>query len=91
MNFVCVCVCLGLGFPGGSDGKVSAFNVRDLGSGPGLGRSPGGGHDKLLSLVQLCKHMDCSPPGSSVHRILQARILEHIAVSYSRGSSQPRD
>ena len=35
--------------------------------------------------------MDYSPPGSSVHRILQARILEWVAVSYSRGSSQPKD
>ena len=33
-----------LGFPGGSDGKESACNVEDLGSIPGLGRSPGGGH-----------------------------------------------
>ena len=35
--------------------------------------------------------MDCSPLGSSVHRILQARILEWVAISFSRGSSQPRD
>ena len=35
--------------------------------------------------------MDCSPPGSSVHRILQARILEWVAISFSRGSSWPRD
>ena len=35
--------------------------------------------------------MDCSPPGSSVHGILQARILEWVAISFSRGSSQPRD
>ena len=34
---------------------------------------------------------DCSPPGSSVHGILQARILECFAISFSRGSSQPRD
>jgi len=33
--------------------------------------------------------MDCSPPGSSVHGISQARILEWIAISYSRGSSDP--
>ena len=32
-----------------------------------------------------------SPPGSSVHRIFQVRILEWVAISYSRGSSQPRD
>ena len=35
--------------------------------------------------------MDCSLPGSSVHGILQARILEWVAISFSRGSSQPRD
>ena len=39
----------------------------------------------------LCDSMDCSPPGSSVHRILQARILEWVAISFSRGSSWPRD
>ena len=38
----------GMGFPGDSDGKESACNVRDLGSIPGLGRSPGGGHGNLL-------------------------------------------
>ena len=35
--------------------------------------------------------MDCSPQGSSVHGIIQARILERVAISYSRGSSQTRD
>ena len=35
--------------------------------------------------------IDCSLPGSSVHGILQARILEWVAISFSRGSSQPRD
>ena len=35
--------------------------------------------------------MDCGPPGSSVHGILQARILESVAVPFSRGSSRPRD
>ena len=35
--------------------------------------------------------VDCSLPGSSVHRILQARILEWVASSFSRGSSPPRD
>ena len=39
----------------------------------------------------LCNPMDCSPPGSSVHGILQARILEWIAIPSSRGSSQPSD
>ena len=35
--------------------------------------------------------MDCGPPESSVHGILQAAILEWVAISFSRGSSQPRD
>ena len=35
--------------------------------------------------------MDCSLPGSSIHGISQARILEQLAISYSRGSSHPRD
>ena len=42
-----------------------------------------------LSLT-LCNPMDCSPPGSSVHGIIQARILKWVAISFSRGSSQPR-
>ena len=41
----------------------------------------------LLCLF-LCNPKDCSPPGSSVHEILQARILEWGAISFSRGSSQ---
>ena len=43
------------------------------------------------SCPTLCDPMDCSPPGSSVHGIFQARILEWVAISFSRGSSQPRD
>ena len=39
------------------------------------------------SCPTLCHPMDCSPPGSSVHGILQARILEWVAISFSRGSS----
>ena len=39
----------------------------------------------------LCDPMDCSLPGSSVHGILQARILEWLAIPFSRGSSWPRD
>ena len=38
----------------------------------------------------LCDPMDYSPPGSSIHGILQARILEWVAISFSRGSSWPR-
>ena len=39
----------------------------------------------------LCSPVDCSPPGSSVHGILQARTLEWVPVPFSMGSSQPRD
>ena len=43
---------------------------------------------KLLeSCSTLCNPMECSPPGSSVHGILQARMLELVAISSSRGSS----
>ena len=45
----------------------------------------------VLSHVRLCNPMDCSPPVSSVHGIIQARILEWVAISYSKGSSQSRD
>ena len=43
------------------------------------------------SCLTLCDPMDCSPLGSSVHGILQARILEWVAMFSSRVSSQPRD
>ena len=43
------------------------------------------------SCPTLCYPIDCNPPSSSVHEILQARILEWVAIPFSRGSSQPRD
>ena len=42
------------------------------------------------SCLTLCDPMECSPPDSSVHRILQARVLERVAISSSRGSSWRR-
>ena len=48
-----------------------------------------------VALIQLCmilcNPVDCSPPGSSVYGILQARILEWVTISFSRGFPQPRD
>ena len=44
-----------------------------------------------LVLSNSCNPMDCSPPGSSVHGILQARILKWVGIPFSRGSSWPRD
>ena len=43
------------------------------------------------SCLTLCDPMDCRSPGSSVQGILQARLLEWVAISFSRGSSRPRD
>ena len=50
---------------------------------------------QFSSVAQSCPTlwdpMDCSPPGSSIHEIFQARILEWVAISFSRGSFQSRD
>ena len=58
-------------------------------------RSTGGFSVYVCSVAQSCPTlwdpMDCSPPGSSVHGIFQARILEWVAIPYFRGLSQPRD
>ena len=56
-----------------------------------LFRSPCMGAKLLRLYPTLCDPMDCSLPGSFVHRILQARILEWVAISSSRRSSRPRD
>ena len=50
-------------------------------------------HESVVaqSCLTLCYPMDCSPPGSSVHGIFQARILEWVAISFSRGSFGLRD
>ena len=64
--FVCLdlfCVSVGktslvAGLPGGSDGKASVYNVGDLGSIPGLGRSSGEGNDTLLQYYCLGNPMD---------------------------------
>ena len=45
----------------------------------------------LQSCLTLCDPMDCSQPDSSVFRIHQVRILEWVAIWYTRGSSQPKD
>ena len=48
-------------------------------------------HVCAQSCSTLCNPIDCSPPGSSIQRIFQARIVEWVAISYSRESSRPRD
>ena len=78
-------------FPGGSDGKESSGNVGDLGSIPGLGRSPGEGNVYPLQYSGLENPMDREAWQATVHGVLQAVILEWVAIPFSRGSSQPRD
>ena len=62
-----------LGLPGGSDGKESACNVGDLGSIPGLGRSPGGGHGNPLQNSCLENPMDRGAWQATVHGVAKSR------------------
>ena len=76
------------GFPGDSVGKESAYNAEDLGSIPGLGRSPAAAAaaaaaKSLQSCPTLCDPINGSPPGPTVPGILQARTLEWVAISSS--------
>ena len=48
-------------------------------------------HVYAQSCVTLCNPLDFGPPGSSVRGIFQGRVLEWVAISFSRGSAQPRD
>ena len=68
-----------LGFPGGSDGKESTCDVGDLGSIPGLGRSPGGGHGNSLQYTCLENpHGQRSPAGYS-HGVTKSRTHSQVA------------
>ena len=73
--------------------SVGILNVPYILGKPVYMFSPGLGVES--EVAQLCPTlrypMDCSPPGSSVHGIFQERILEWVVISFSRGSSQPRD
>ena len=63
----------GLGFPGGSDGKASACNMGDLGSIPGLGRSPGEGSGNPLQYSGLENSMDRGAWLATVHGVSKSR------------------
>ena len=91
-----------MGFPSGSVLKNLHANAGNVCSIPGSGRSPGEGNDNSLQYCAVCmlgrlvmsnscNPIDCSLPGFSVHGSLQARILEWVAISFSRGSSRPRN
>ena len=58
-------------FPGGSDGKESACNARDLGSFPGLGRPPGEGNGNLLQYSCLENSMDRGAWWATVHGVMK--------------------
>ena len=62
-----------LGFPGGSDGKESACNAGDLGLIPGLGRSPGRGHDNPLQYSCLENPMDRGAWWAIVHGVAKSQ------------------
>ena len=61
------------GFPGGSDGKASAYNVGDLGSIPGSGRSPGEGNGNPLQYSCLENPMDGGAWQATVHGVAKSR------------------
>ena len=69
-------------------GHVST--VRNAGSSHLLGLLCGWAQS-LQSCPTLCDPLDCNPASSSLHEILQARILEWVAIPFCRGSSRPRD
>ena len=84
-----------LSVPNGPADICPTLRVCDLGqeaSSPSASVSSTVKEVKVLvvqSCLTLCEPVDCSPPGSSVHGILQARILEWVAMPSSRGSSHP--
>ena len=80
-------------FPGGTVVKnlpVNAGDARDMGSIPGSGRFPGERNGNTLQYSYLEYPMDRGAWRATVHGIFQARILECVAISFSRGSSRPR-
>ena len=80
-----------MGFPDGSAGEESTYTPGDMGSVPGLGRSLGGGHGNPLQYCCWENPLRGGTWWATVHGILQARILEWVSMSSSKGSSQPRD
>ena len=76
-----------LGFPCGSDGKELVCNVGDLGSIPGLGRSPGGGHGNLLQYTCLENPMPRRAWWATVHGVTKLHMTERL--STANRCSQP--
>ena len=86
-------------FPGKNTGVGCHYLLQGIFPNQGLNPGPLCWEHRVLAtwcvraqlLQTLCDPMDCGPPDSSVHGILQARILEWVAMPSSRESSQPRD
>ena len=73
-----------MGFPGGSDSKESTCNKGDLGSIPGLERSPGGGgNDYPLQYSCLENSMDRGAWWATVHRVAESDVAEQLTLSIS--------
>ena len=95
-EFLVVCVCLGLGFPGGSNGKESACNAGDLSSISGSGRSPGEGHGNPLQYSCLEKSHEhrspagCNPWGHKESDTIKRRILSLTLNTVWEGRKFPR-
>ena len=74
-------MCL-VGFPGSSDGKESTSKAEDLGSVPGLGRSPGGGHGNPLQYSCLENPMDRGAWQATVHWITELEMTEQLSTAH---------
>ena len=84
-------VCLPSDFPGGSDGKASAYSAGDLGSSPGLGRSPGEGNGNPLQYSCLDNPIDGGAWWATVHGVTksQARLSDFTFTFMSIESVMP--
>ena len=71
--------------------KIMASSSTTSGHHPFNGRKSESEIEVIQSCPTLCDPVDCSLPGSSIHGLFQARVLEWVAISFSRVSSQSRD
>ena len=79
----CVTLHMTMGFPGGSDGKESACNARDVGSIPGSGRSPGEGNGYPLQYSCLDNSMDWGTWRATLHRVAESDTTEILTQQHT--------